>query len=213
MLKLFSFLYFCIVGPSEGFLGEGNGAWYYTLSLAINLMLVWWLKPEIALLFTILAVIHFVTASLYGDYLSGSGYGHYLFRNLNVSTVLSYAYAGIHVILLAIAIIANFKWALITAAITVFADLISTESIYDEFADADNWIGIFGSIFNPIMLAAFVWIDFMLPIHLWARILILVVMLIIHPVVEYFDSQDETCNAFSVASQVIYQFVEKARKI
>lgn len=58
MKKLLFIIIRSIVGSESGFTGEGNEQWYYSLSLAINLMLIWWLKPEIGLLFTILAVIH-----------------------------------------------------------------------------------------------------------------------------------------------------------
>ena len=46
-----------IVGPEYGFTGEGSEQWYYTVAIAVNLMLTWWLRPDIALIFTILPII------------------------------------------------------------------------------------------------------------------------------------------------------------
>ena len=66
MKKFFLNIYRCIVGSESGFTGEGNEQWYYFLSLVINLTLIWWQKPEIGLLFTILAVIHYVTVAYMG---------------------------------------------------------------------------------------------------------------------------------------------------
>ena len=92
-----SYIYRFIVGGESGYIGEGNEQWYYTVSLAINLMLLWWLKPEIALTFTILPAIHIVTMFLYE-----------FFEFCEKRAFWSYAYFGIHLILFAIALFTSF---------------------------------------------------------------------------------------------------------
>ena len=72
MKNLLVNIYRCIVGGEVGFIGEGNEQWYYFLSLVMNLMLLWWLKPEIALMFTVLSVIHYVTVFVYGYFMLDS---------------------------------------------------------------------------------------------------------------------------------------------
>ena len=78
---------------------DNKNNWYYFLSLVINLMLIWWQKPEIGLLFTILATIHYVTVAFYG--ISG------LYEEFDdgCTTKSAYVYLGIHLLLFVIAVV------------------------------------------------------------------------------------------------------------
>lgn len=184
-------IYRFIVGSEYGFTGEGNEQWFYTLSLAINLMLVWWLKPEIALLFSVLAAIHYVTVFVYGYFdLTEKGKDY------------AATYFGIHVILAIIAIVADYKWAIITAIITVVAYFIAPDCTGNNIFLRGNGLERgFPLIFNTIIFAAFIIIDLLLPIKLWVKILIIVMALIIHPIIDYFEGEcviisDVTCEVW-----------------
>ena len=191
MKNLLVNIYRCIVGGEYGFIGEGNEQWYYFLSLVMNLMLLWWLKPEIALMFTVLSVIHYVTVFVYG---------YFMLDSENV--IFSYIYFGIHIILLILAIVTSFKWTVITAVITVVSILLAPDCTGNNiFLRVPNVTNSLPLIFNTIIFVAFVVLDFMLPIELWIKILIIVGALIIHPVIDWFEGEcviisDVTSDAF-----------------
>ena len=191
MKNLLVNIYRCIVGGEVGFIGEGNEQWYYFLSLVMNLMLLWWLEPEIALMFTVLSVIHYVTVFVYG---------YFMLDSENV--IFSYIYFGIHVILLILAIVTSFKWTVITAAITVISIFLAPDCTGNNiFLRVPNVTNSLPLIFNTIIFVAFVVLDFMLPIELWIKILIIVGALIIHPVIDWFEGEcviisDVTSDAF-----------------
>ena len=179
MKKVFLSIYRCIVGPEYGFIGEGNEQWYYSLALAMNLMLIWWLKPEVALLFTILAVIHYLTVALYG-------YFDMEFEDV----IFSYSYFGIHLIILAIALLTSFKWAFITMAITIVAFLSAPDCTGDNiFPRKSKFQDRLPLLCNTIIFVAFIVIDFLLPINLLFKFAILVVALIIHPVIDFLEGE------------------------
>lgn len=195
MKKLFLNIYRCIVGTECGFTGEGNEQWYYFLSLVINLMLIWWLKPEIALLFTILAVIHFVTVFIYG----------YFDLSVDGSTSLAYAYFGIHLVLLAIAIFTSLKWAIITIAITTIAFFLAPDCTGNNIFLRKRSYSKLSLLFNTIIFAAFVIIVVLLPISFWIKLLLIIGALVIHPIIDYFEGE---CV---IISDVTYEVFEKVK--
>lgn len=174
-----------IVGPEYGFFGEGSQQWYYTLAIAINLMLVWWIKPEIALIFTILPIIHFVTVFVFG-------YNDLLLDFKNLSKTLSIIYIGIHLLLLITAIIVDVVWAILTSAIMVGSILLAPDCVGDNMlvSNAKH----LQLLFNTIILAVFIIIDFMLPINLWIKFVIVLLALVIHPVVDWLQGECVAVN-------------------
>ena len=101
-------LYRFVVGSEFGWSGEGNEQWYYFLALVMNLMLTWWLKPELGLLFTICSVIHYATICLYGS--------EVLFY---ADSIYSVGYFTIHLVMVILCMIFNWKWTLLTSFIVV----------------------------------------------------------------------------------------------
>lgn len=192
-------IYRFIVGPEYGFTGEGNEQWFYTLSLAINLMLVWWLKPEIALLFSVLSAIHYVTVFVYGYFdLTEKGKDY------------AATYFGIHAILAIIAIVADYKWAIITAIITVVAYFIAPDCTGNNIFLRGNGLERgFPLIFNTIIMAAFIIIDLLLPIKLWVKILIIAMTLIIHPIIDYFEGE---CVIISDVTYEVWENIKVTKK-
>lgn len=178
--KIFLCIYQCIVGGECGFTGEGNEQWYYFLALVMNLMLVWWKKPEIAVVFTILAAIHYATICIYGFF--------ELFEEGSV--ILLYSYLGIHAILAIVAICTDFKWAFITALIVIIAFLFAPDCTGNNIvirAECVRWWQPL--IFNTIMFAVFVWLDFLLPINLGIKLLIIVGAVIVHPIIDILEGE------------------------
>ncbi len=179
MINDFLNIYRWLVGPEYGFSGEGNEQWYYSLALAINLMLVWWLNPDIALVFTILAIIHYLTIFVYG-YLD-------LCEN---SVVFATVYFVMHLFLLVIAIFTNYKWAIITAAIPIIAVLLAPNctgnNIFLRKQNANTKLPL---LFNTIIMFAFIVIAFLLPIISLIRITIIFVALLIHPIIDFYQGE------------------------
>jgi len=178
-MKKLLFYYQFIVGSKYGFTGEGNEQWYYTLSLAINLMLVWWLCPAVGVLFTVLAVIHYLTVVYYGI-------GELAYDSLAHSCI----YFGIHAVLFTIAAIVNFKWAIITAVITTVAVILAPDCMGDNIflrkLPASSNMPL---LFNTVVFAAFVVVDFLLPIKLWIKITILAIAMVLHPFIDYIEGE------------------------
>lgn len=178
MKKLLN-VYRLIVGPECGFTGEGNEQWYYTLALAINLMLVWWLCPEIGIVFSVLATIHYLTVIYYAS------------EDLSYdSPSQSYIYFGIHIVLFVVASAVNLKWAIITSLITTAAFLIAPDCTENNIflREATDYSRI-PLVFNTIMFGSFVAVDFLLPIQLWIKIIILVGFMILHPFIDLIEGE------------------------
>lgn len=151
-------IYRSIVGYETGFTGEGTEQWFYTLSLAINLMLVWWLNPKIAMVFTVLAVIHYLTVFVYG----------FLGLDCMGSPIFACAYYAIHLVIIIVAFLTNFKWAIITASITIIAYLFAPDCTETSIIPGRN-IETRENLalkHNTMILVAFAIIDFLLPIKL-----------------------------------------------
>lgn len=188
-----------IVGPEAGFSGEGHEQWYYFLSLAINAMLVAWLKPEVAAWFILLMVIHFVMVCIYG-YQCISDYG----------AKYSYIYFASHLVLLVVAIILSPLWTLVTTAISVVAFLMAPDCTGDNLflqnVKSYKAYSKLALIFNTIIFVAFVTIALMLPIELWLRILIIIGVMIVHPIIDYFAGE---CI---IVSDVTYEAWDNIRR-
>lgn len=200
MKSAFRKIYRYIVGPEYGFAEEGNEQWYYSLSLVINLMLVWWIKPEAALIFAIIELIHFLTVFIYGYFDLDFG-----------SMAFAYAYFGIHLILLAIAIFTSFKLTVITALITIVAILSAPNSTGNNiFLREPNIHDRHLLLFNTIIFAVFAAIDILLPIKLWIKFVILVIVLAIHPLVDWLEG--ECVNIIDVTLEAI-MIIKKSRDI
>lgn len=187
----------CIVGAECGFSGEGNEQWYYFLALVMNLMLIWWKKPEIAVVFTVLAAIHYATICIYG----------FLEVFEEESVIFSYSYLGIHAILAIVAICTDFKWAFITALIVITAFLFAPDCTGNNIvlrAECVRWWHPL--IFNTIIFAVFVWLDFLLPINLGVKLLIIVGAVIVHPII---DRMEEECI---IISDVTFDALDNIRE-
>ena len=195
MKNLFLNIYRVIVGTESGFTGEGNEQWYYFLSLVINLMLIWWLKPEIGLLFTILVVIHYVTVFIYG----------YFDLYSDGSTSFAFAYLGIHLVLLTIAIFTSLKWAIITIAITTIALLLAPDSTGNNIFLCKKTYSKLSLLFNTIIFATFVIIVVLLPIRFWIKLLLILGALVLHPIIDYFEGE---CV---IISDVTYEVFDKVK--
>lgn len=203
MKKFFLFIYWCIVGPEAGFTGEGNEQWYYFLSLVINLMLIWWQKPEIGLLFTILAVIHYVTIVIYGTSIS-----YYLYSD-GCTTKPAYVYLGIHLLLLVIAMVTSLKWAIITTTITTIAFFLAPDCTGNNIFLRNRPYSILALLFNTIIFAGFVIIVFLLPIKLWIKLLIIIGALVVHPIIDYLEGE---CIIISDVTYGIFEIVKSSVK-
>lgn len=185
MKKLLYFYQF-IVGSKYGFTGEGNEQWYYTLSLVINLMLVWWLCPEIGIVFTALSVIHYLTVVYYGV-------NEFAYDSFAGSCI----YFGIHLVLFAVAAIVNIKWTIITSIITTAAVIIAPDCMGENIflrnqeykpnypLDKSN----VPLLFNTIIFATFVIVDFLLPIKLWIKFVILTIAMVLHPFIDLIEGE------------------------
>ncbi|MBR5227434.1 MAG: hypothetical protein IKV94_02220 [Clostridia bacterium] len=187
-----------IVGPETGFSGEGNEQWYYFLSLAINAMLLAWLKPQIASMFILLMIVHFVTVCVYG-YRGISDYG----------AKYSYPYFALHLLLLIVAIILSPFWALITTVISVVAFFTAPDCCGDSIFLTGARYSKWPLLFNAIIFAAFVTIAFMLPIALWLRILIIIGVMIVHPIIDYFAGE---CIIISDVTYEAWDNIRQDRK-
>lgn len=203
MKKFFLNIYRCIVGPESGFTGEGNEQWYYFLSLVINLTLIWWQKPEIGLVFTILAVIHYVTVAYYG--ISGL----YDVYDDGCTTKQAYVYLGIHLLLLVIAMITSFKWAIITTIITIIAFFLAPDCTGNNIFLRKKSYSILTLLFNTMIFAAFVIIVFLLPIKLWTKLLMIIGALVIHPVIDYLEGE---CIIISDVTYGIFEIIKSSVK-
>ncbi|MBQ8043533.1 MAG: hypothetical protein IJ272_05215 [Clostridia bacterium] len=185
MKKLLHFYQF-IVGGKYGFTGEGNEQWYYTLALVINIMLVWWLCPEIGTIFSILASIHYLTVVYHGVFSTDD----IAYNNPTRAYVRSYLYFGGHAVMFIIAAIVNIKWAIITSVITTVAVLIAPDCTGNNiFLRKPNVRNNLPLLFNTIMFASFVLVDFLLPIRLWIKFVLLVIFMVLHPFIDFIEGE------------------------
>ena len=172
-------IYRYIVGPEYGFTGEGNEQWYYTLACAINIMLTWWMRPEIGTIFSILTLIHYMLVARYGA--NDLAYDN---------PVMSSIYFGILIILGIVAVIVDIKWAIITSIITTVAVFIAPDCTGNNiFLRKPNVRNKMPLLFNTIMFAAFVVVDFLLPVALWIKLMFLIIFMGLHPFIDWIEGE------------------------
>lgn len=187
LLNFYLGFYRGIVGNEVGWTGEGNEQWYYFLALVINCMLTWWLKPELGIIFTVAAVIHYITVCVYGSAM------------LSDSSVLySIAYYAIHTVIFIVCIFFNWKWTILTSLIVIVAYFIAPDCMgnnifmrppkeYTIYCGNKNISAIL--VFHTILFAAFVFVALSLPISLWIRIIIIVICMILHPIIDFLEGE------------------------
>lgn len=182
--KFFQILWLMLVGPEGGFTGEGNEQWYYSVSLAINLMLVWWLAPEVALAFTFLSIIHYVSIFVYGYNL--------IDIDFNDNREPAWFLAIIHIGIFLFALKTSVKWTLITGAITMCAFFIAPDcvacNIFTKNCREEGRVWL-ARMLNTAVFIAFVVVDILLPTKLWIKIAIIVVAIILHPIIDFFEGE------------------------
>lgn len=188
-------LFRCIVGSEYGWTGEGNEQWYYFLALVINVMLTWWLKPELGIIFTAAAVIHYITVCVY-DY--------FCFFASNVW--YSIVYYLIHAALFIVCMLFSCKWALLTSAIVIVAYFLAPDCCGNNIFGTANIKSIF--VLHTILFVAFVVIALNLPIALWIRITIIVACMVLHPIIDQLEGEcmiisDATSDSFWKIVQTI----------
>ena len=203
MKKILLNVYQGIVGSKFGFTGEGNEQWYYFLSLVINCMLAWWFKPEIALLFTIVSTIHFISVFVYG-------YFDLLERKGKPAAIV---YFLIHAIILGVCFVADWKFTLITSAISITAFFIAPDCTGNNIFMPGpqlvpkkhrvyyNPYDTKPLLFHTIIFVAFLAITLLMPAQYWVKIIIIGGALILHPIIDILEGEcvlisDVTYDAF-----------------
>ncbi len=205
-------LYRFIVGSEFGWSGEGNEQWYYFLALVMNLMLTWWLKPELGVVFTICSIVHYITVCVYGSEVL-------FFQDF----IYSVGYFVIHLIILIMCLILNWKWTLLTSFIVIISVLIAPNcmgnnifmpepkpiSIYNTslYFGNDNVFGIF--FFHTIWFAIFVIIALYLPINIWLRLMIIILCMVLHPIIDFLEG--DCMNIADVTNDAIENTVHYFR--
>ena len=100
------------------------------------------------------------------------------------------------------AMYASVKWTIITAAITTVSVLLAPNDIGNNiFVHRPIINNRLPLVFNTIIFVAFVVVDFLLPTELWIKLVIIVVVLAIHPVIDWLEGEcviisDVTIEAF-----------------
>lgn len=155
---------------------EDLNFWYYSVSIAINIMLGWWLKPEIALVFTILSVIHYATVFWYGFFEIDISYSY-------DEAFFTYIYLGIHLIILVIALSVNYLWAIITSVITIIAFFVP------PFINLVVENDIISLLLDIIICVTFVVVDFLLPIESMHKFGIILIFLIVSSLTIYLGEE------------------------
>lgn len=204
MKKILLNVYRGIVGSEFGFTGEGNEQWYYFLSLVINCMLAWWLKPEIALLFTIVSVIHYISVFVYG---------YFMLSERGKST--SIIYFLIHATILGVCFANDWKYTIITSVISIVAFLIAPDCTGNNiFMPAPKEVGIYFGVqnkmpllFHTIIFGAFLVVTLLMPAQYWVKLIIIGGALILHPIIDILEGE---CVLISdVTYDAYYKIVDK----
>lgn len=200
-----------IVGHPYGFSGEGNSQWYYFLSLVINNMLTWWLKPELGLLFTIVAVLHYGTVCIYG-------LADFFDSNIWYSAV----YWLTHIAIFIICMIFSWKWTLLTSSMVIIFSLLAPDETGNNIFIRPPKVSPSKAIiiylvdrniktillFHTIIFVVFVVIALNLPINFWLRIGIVLVCMALHPIIDIIQGEGICVSDVTMAtfSRVINYF-------
>ena len=199
MRDTFETIFQCIVGSECGFTGEGNEQWYYTIALVINIMLTWITMPKIAIIFTILSIIHLITVFIYG-------YNDLGFEN----KIYSILYALVHLILIAIALFTSFYWTILTSGIVIIAVAIAPDcvgkNIFNQKTNSKQLSTIIALSSNTLIFVSFVVVTCMLSIVWWWKALIIASAILLHPFIDYLE---DNCIVISdVTSDVLNKLTE-----
>lgn len=213
MKKVLLNIYRGIVGNEFGWSGEGNEQWYYFLALVINLMLTWWIKPELGIIFTVGAVIHYVTVCVYGSA---------MLSLYDASFWYSIAYYTIHTVIFILCMFFNWKWTLLTSLIVIVAYFIAPDCMGNNIfmRPPKEFTVYFGNeniaailVFHTILFVAFVIIALSLPISLWIRIIIIVICMILHPIIDFLEGECMLISDVTNESlDIIVQTIKKQHK-
>ena len=208
MKKTLLYIYRGIVGNETGWAAEGNGQWYYSLALVIDGMLTWWLKPELGVIFTVAAVIHYITICIYGIY------GCTMLFDPKARW-FSIAYFAIHAIIFIVCTFVNWKWTLLTSLIVIIAyclapDCMGENRFIRKYVDTSvrSIATVFIFVFHTILFVTFVVIALSLPISLWTRITIIVICMILHPIIDILEGEcisieDATNDSLQTIKEII----------
>lgn len=205
MKKILLNIYRGFVGSEYGWSGGGNAQWYYFLALVINCMITWQFKPEFWVAFIVFAIIHFITVCAYG------------YAMLSYTSLWdSLAYYAIHAIILIVCILMNFSWTIFTALMVICAFMIApdNENIFftkmlKEFFPVTNTTIL---ILHTLLYTYFAAIAFDLSISLWIRIMIIVVCMILHPIIDFFDGKGiSICDVTNESLRKIMQAVKEKK--
>ena len=211
-------IYQGIVGAPNGMFGEGSDQWYYVSALIINLMLTWWLVPQLGILFSIVMALHCATVYLY-EFLSIS----------EQKPLYSVLYFASHILMFLICWGVNVWWTLLTTAIVIIAFVIAPDcggenilldackgrnskkkylitlpqlffpkKVVEFFREPSSKTAMF---FNTIWFLIFVIIALCLPISIWIRLAIIAICMVLHPILDYgagecYNILDVTNDAF-----------------
>jgi len=206
--------YRCVVGSEYGWFGECNEQWYYFIALVINIMLTWQFRPDLIAIFVVAAGIHFITVCVYS-------YGS-LYDSSRFYSVLYYV---IHMILYVICFVFDWELTLLTSSIVIIGYFLAPDCIGDSFfmMPIRKYIGKSESkkaavilAFHTIMFLTFAVIALNLPISLWTRITIIVTCMILHPIIDYLESEciiisDATNESIDIIVQIIKDFINKKK--
>lgn len=172
MLSKLYLLFRFIVGHDYGFTAEGNEQWYYLVGLAISVMSAWTRNPAIAMPFTILAIIHFITVHLYNmDY------------TIEENKFAATLYLLSHVIITIIALFIDWKWALSSAIVVIAFTSIAPDCCGDNLF----WIHYPNEIIvmlHTLVFALLAIATCQLPVLWWVKAIILIAAIIIHYIID-----------------------------
>ena len=188
-----------IVGEEFGYDGEGNTQWYYIAGILGTLMLIWNHKPfATAILFTIYAALHVITVCI-------TGYRMVFIEDRNKDQKThAMVYFGFHVILFVAALITNALWAIISAVVVIAMYFLGTdcigENVFWNECKEEHPRKIL--VLNTIVFAVLMIIIMQLRASATAKLLIVVGMVVLHYIVDYFQGEgieirDVTQTAFS----------------
>lgn len=171
-----------IVGSECGMFGESNRQWYYTLALAISVMLAWCkLTQQEAIVFTIVSLVHIISVHVYA--LCGlEDYKSY-----------SIAYIVLHLIVVVTAFLTNWIFAIGSICIVALFLIISPDecglcvfTVNSNNQKANEYICL---ITHTIVLALFVITVCILPVIWWVKVLIICLALALHPLIDYLSGE------------------------
>ena len=195
-----------VVGSEVGFVGEGCYQWYYTLYVAIAIMLAWRNYPDVARPFTIMYIIEYVGVCLYG---------YFMLVDHGVSYSIMYLLflAGVG----AVRLVLNWQLALISEAIGILGILIAPneegQSFVFHFPEEQKWRAL---IPNTLYFALFAYFVMIMPaMDFVSKLIIIGGAMLLHPLIDFAEG---ACMSFidnfmdSIETIIEYNDERKDRK-